>query len=50
MLQEQLEFDEGDDTAEWFGVRMRGKTSKAGVIVGVCCRPPKQDEKADEIF
>lgn len=48
--QEQLELDYGDDTAEWFWVRMRGKDSKAGVMVGVCYRPPQQDEEADEIF
>lgn len=27
-----------------------GKTNKAIIMVGVCYRPPNQDEKADEIF
>lgn len=38
MHQEQLELDDGDDTAEWFWVRMRGRPSKAGVMVVVCYR------------
>ncbi|GAB0176377.1 hypothetical protein GRJ2_000102900 [Grus japonensis] len=28
---------------------MRGKANKADVMVGVCYRPPNQDEEADEI-
>lgn len=30
-------------------VRVRRKANKAGVLVGICYRPPSQDEKADEI-
>lgn len=48
--QEQLELDDGGDKAEWFWVRIRGKASKAGVMVGVRYRPRKQNEEADEIF
>lgn len=50
MQEEQLELDDGGDTAERFWVKTRGKASKAGVMLGVCYRPPKKDEEADEIF
>lgn len=50
MQQEQLELDDGGDMAEWFWVTIRGKANKAGVMVGVCYGPPKQNEEADEIF
>lgn len=29
---------------------MRGKAKKADILVGVCYRPPKQDEESDKIF
>ncbi|GAB0209963.1 hypothetical protein GRJ2_003462500 [Grus japonensis] len=29
---------------------MRGKANKADIMVGVCYRPPSQDEEADEAF
>jgi len=45
-----LEFDDGDDRVECLWVRIRGKANKADVMVGVCYRPPTQDEEADEIF
>ena len=28
-------------------VRIRGKANKADIMVGVCYRPPNQDEEAD---
>ena len=31
-------------------MRIRGKANNAAVMVGVCYRPPNQDENADEIF
>ena len=30
--------------------KSRGKANKADIVVGVCYRPPNQDEEADEIF
>jgi len=29
---------------------MRGKANKADLLLGVCYRPPNQDEEADEAF
>ncbi|PKU28707.1 rna-directed dna polymerase from mobile element hypothetical protein [Limosa lapponica baueri] len=31
-------------------VRIRGKANKADIMVGVCYRPPNQDQEADELF
>ena len=45
-----LELDDGDDRVECLWVRIRGKANKADIMVGVCYRPPNQDEEADEIF
>ncbi|GAB0206524.1 hypothetical protein GRJ2_003118000 [Grus japonensis] len=45
-----LELDNGDERVECLWVRIRGKTNKADIVVGVCYRPPNQDEEADEIF
>ncbi|GAB0180245.1 hypothetical protein GRJ2_000489800 [Grus japonensis] len=45
-----LELDDGDERVECLWVRIRGKTNKADIMVGVCYRPPNQDEEADEIF
>ncbi|GAB0203473.1 hypothetical protein GRJ2_002812900 [Grus japonensis] len=44
-----LELDDGDDRVECLWVRIRGKANKADKV-GVCYRPPNQDEEADEIF
>ncbi|KAK4820464.1 hypothetical protein QYF61_027746, partial [Mycteria americana] len=45
-----LELDDGDDRVECLWVRMRGKANKADILLGVCYRPPNQDEEADEAF
>ncbi|KAK4810854.1 hypothetical protein QYF61_008826 [Mycteria americana] len=45
-----LELDDGDERVECLWVRVRGKAKKADIMVGVCYRPPNQDEEADEIF
>jgi len=29
---------------------MRGKANKADILLGVCYRPPNQDEEVDEAF
>ncbi|KAK4827898.1 LOW QUALITY PROTEIN: hypothetical protein QYF61_022321 [Mycteria americana] len=43
-----LELKDGDDRVECLW--NRGKANKADIMVGVCYRPPNQDEEADEIF
>ncbi|KAF1483971.1 Aprataxin and PNK-like factor, partial [Eudyptula minor novaehollandiae] len=45
-----LELNDGDSRVECLWIRIRGKASKADIVVGVCYRPPNQDEEADEIF
>ncbi|KAK4824656.1 hypothetical protein QYF61_017029 [Mycteria americana] len=47
---DSLELDDGDDTVEYLWVRIRGKANKADIVVGVCYRPPNQDEETDELF
>ncbi|KAK4830875.1 LOW QUALITY PROTEIN: hypothetical protein QYF61_013804 [Mycteria americana] len=45
----ELNDGDGDDRVECLWVRIRGKANKADIVVGVCYRPPNQDEEADEI-
>ncbi|GAB0210072.1 hypothetical protein GRJ2_003473000 [Grus japonensis] len=45
-----LELDDGDERVECLWVRIRRKANKADIMVGVCYRPPNQDEEMDEIF
>ncbi|KAK4816200.1 hypothetical protein QYF61_012665 [Mycteria americana] len=47
---DSLELDDGDDRVECLRVRIRGKANKADIVVGVCYRPPNQDEETDELF
>ncbi|KAK4813827.1 hypothetical protein QYF61_001831 [Mycteria americana] len=47
---DSLELDDGDDRVECLWVRIRGKANKAVIVVGVCYRPPNQDEETDELF
>ncbi|KAK4818853.1 hypothetical protein QYF61_020072 [Mycteria americana] len=47
---DSLELDDGDDRVECLWVRIRGKANKADTVVGVCYRPPNQDEETDELF
>ncbi|KAK4830017.1 hypothetical protein QYF61_008280 [Mycteria americana] len=47
---DSLELYDGDDRVECLWVRIRGKTNKADIVVGVCYRPPNQDEETDELF
>ncbi|KAK4810944.1 hypothetical protein QYF61_013352 [Mycteria americana] len=47
---DSLELNDGDDRVECLWVRIRGKANKAGIVVGVCYRPPNQDEETDELF
>jgi len=45
-----IELDDCDDKVECLWVKMRGKANKADILLGVCYRPPNQDEEVDEIF
>ncbi|KAK4816911.1 LOW QUALITY PROTEIN: hypothetical protein QYF61_024921 [Mycteria americana] len=47
---DSLELDDGDDRVECLWVRIRGKANKADIVVGVCYRPPNQDEETDKLF
>ncbi|XP_052556154.1 interferon-induced very large GTPase 1-like [Tympanuchus pallidicinctus] len=40
----------GDDRVESLRVKIRGRADKADILVGVCYRPPNQDEEKDEEF
>lgn len=44
-----LEFNDGDNRVEWLWVRIRGKARRADTMVGVCHRPPNQDEEAHKM-
>ncbi|KAK4831897.1 hypothetical protein QYF61_020044 [Mycteria americana] len=46
---DSLELNDGDDRVECLWVRIRGKANKADIVVGVCYRPPSQDEETDEL-
>ena len=45
-----IELNDGDDRVECLWVKMRGKANKADILLGVCYRPPNQDEEVDEVF
>jgi len=45
-----LELDDDDDKLDCLWVRIRGKANKTDIMVGVCYRPPCQDEGADKIL
>ncbi|KAK4823680.1 hypothetical protein QYF61_005651 [Mycteria americana] len=47
---DSLELNDCDDRVECLWVRIRGKANKADIVVGVCYRPPNQDEETDELF
>ena len=40
----------GNDTVESLWVRIKGQANKRDVFVGVYCRPPSQENNADELF
>ena len=44
------ELMDGDDKVESLWVKIRGRADKADILVGVCYRPPNQDEETDEVF
>ncbi|PKU36060.1 adaptin ear-binding coat-associated protein 1 [Limosa lapponica baueri] len=47
---DRVELTEGNGKVECLWVRIRGRASKADIVVGVCSRPPNQDVEVDEMF
>jgi len=45
-----LKLDNDNERVNCLWGRFRGKANKAGIMVGVSCRPPSQDEETDEMF
>ncbi|PKU40120.1 adaptin ear-binding coat-associated protein 1 [Limosa lapponica baueri] len=45
-----IELDSSDDKVECLWIRMKVKANKGDFVLGVCYRPPNQDEEADEVF
>jgi len=45
-----IELNNCDDKVECLWVKMRGKAKQADILLGVCYRPPNQDEEVDEVF
>ena len=47
---EVTELMTGDNKVESLWVKIRGRADKADILVGICYRPPNQDEETDELF
>jgi len=45
-----VELGDGNDKVEGLWVRSREKAREADILVGVCYRPPNQDEETEEAF
>ena len=45
-----IELDDCDDKVASLWVKMRGKTNKANILLGVCYGTPHQDEEVDEVL
>ena len=45
-----IELNNCEDKVECLWVKMRGKANKTDILLGICYRPPDQDEEADEVF
>ena len=43
-----MEINDGDDRVECLWVRIKVKANKTDIIVGICYRPPNQDEEVDK--
>ncbi|KAJ7397045.1 mitochondrial fission process protein 1 [Pitangus sulphuratus] len=39
-----------DEQVKSLWVRIKGSTSKSDTVVGICYRPPKQEDEVDEAF
>ena len=47
---EVTELMTGENKVESLWVKIRARANKADILVGVCYRPPNQDEETDEVF
>ena len=47
---EVTELMTGDNKVESLWVKIRGRADKADILVGICYRPPNQDEEIGEVF
>jgi len=47
---DRLELNDDDNRVGCLWVRIRRKAKKADIVVGVCYRPPDQNEEPDGIF
>ena len=47
---EVTELMTGDNMVESLWVKIRERADKADILVGICYRPPNQDEETDEVF
>ncbi|KAJ7408586.1 hypothetical protein WISP_119733 [Willisornis vidua] len=45
-----VELEISNDKVECLWTRIKGKANKADILVGVCYRPPNQDDEGDELF
>ncbi|KAJ7413696.1 hypothetical protein BTVI_42796 [Pitangus sulphuratus] len=45
-----LELEVSNDKVECLWIKIRGKANKADILVGVCYRPPNQDDEDDELY
>ena len=43
-----MEINDGDDRVESLWVRIKAKANKTDIIMGVCYRPPIQDQEVDK--
>lgn len=42
-----MELSYGDESVKFLSVSVRRKYNKGYIVVGICYRPPKQDEEAN---
>lgn len=47
---DSLELEVSNSKVECLWIKIRGKANKADILVGVCYRPPNQDDEDDEFF
>ncbi|KAK4828050.1 hypothetical protein QYF61_023088 [Mycteria americana] len=47
---DSLELNDGDKRVECLWVRITKKANKADIVMGVCYRPPNQDEETNKLF
>lgn len=45
-----MEVETNDNKVECLWVRIRRKSSKAGILVGICYGPPSQKEEVDNLI